>query len=1852
MTPFLKNNILIYFILVNILIGLIYILTILLIVMSIRIKNKKLNILWPLSILRFCLPFFSICFFGQCFLLLTTIFDCQNGFAYVSKKLVCRTGTWFMVDAPLAGVGMALHAILAVVTNTLYYKSTFVLQGSDVLKKTNCIPDVVLLFTKIFVIILFILDDGNEDEHWAVLFFLNLITGVNAFCNYYFQNRQNKQLCYINNILCLMPFLGFFSLLVGKIFKSLGFNGSIFLFYVLLVFGVLFILFFKKKEINFALINYKNIDSPRRYLNYIHKFHSIVMNKNNSRNDFIILKSLIAKKEEKCFDNNCPLKVYVDNPNDEVEDIFPLLEFCEKLFEFGISKFSNDISLKINYSLFLIFEMNKKKKALIILNSINWSIYSFQDNYNIFRCQRLIDEYILNKSKNKNIINSFEYKKKVDNFKLLISTITSLYNNFWHLIIINKLNATNNFEGLNSIGSQIIELNKEIENEYNNLIKIKYDNYHLINFYSYFKENISNDKEKLKKNGLKSQKSENNNNSHSYEIQFSNFDINILKEKDLFKYLILSGKKEDLGNIIDISLNLSPIFGYKRNELLGKNINILIPEIFQNMHDKLLVNYSEKYKSSFYKELFRNDIYIPEFLEKPMHAISKSKFLIPIKLKVYFVQNEGDEFIYIVEVNKIKDYQQVLDKHEENKLKCIILTDDDFHIKSFTPNCINHLMLSDFHINSNYNIINYIKQLKNEYQNKINEVNKGISLNSSMKNYSSRDKSERKNNYKVTFEKNITYSQKKKIKKELIENYLKEKEITWKININKNYKQLNEENNFNHSLINFKDNSILWKNDENVLEMGLIMHIKRITISGELVGYYFILYNKLTESLFNNNFVSSNISRDNKQRRDSTTGQKKYQFLFQIQPKKNKKKYAKYLVKKEEIKISKSPKNIIKPKSLDYVDFLSCKNVYFKGLEKGYKSSKKSKSSKSINFKHNSDTEEENKDYIQINEKYIPECPFNFIFDINNRSYKPVYDIKKETNSIFIDVLKFQASKKQNAYETHKENKERKTHKSNDDSNESEESENEEKELSSSSISSETPNSLENTNKNISDKEIKINSSKNNDINNNNENVIERKKSIFSLRNDYFNKYYKVNLSKINFSIYDFNKDMIVESTTDKIPKIENIFKIAISNSETPITIKNHIIVFNNNKEEKKRMSSKRSGITEVKMEKLSDQKKIENKIKEAINKEEDEEKIVIIHKWSLILLFFLLVCSSLFLYFEISSYKDYNIFLGIIKNIISINYCNKMGLYFIRELTLLNIPDTEIINGQYIAIPARKKTEYNEFIKSVLLELFVESQLAMIDFMGTTISISEKNDNFLVQTKLITKLSNSDLKGNNINNNIIITIVQLNSAFYNLISSTSPVQQNHADLYNFVYNSLNNFNLAINLLIDTYIQELHLKIQSYKLIIKIQLYIYLTIYIISYIISLCLFSKIITRKKNYMKIFLNIDYNFITQSIDKCEQFINKFKLSEEIHSQDKEIEESYEEQNSLLSQEKQQTDISLRRNSVKLRTTNIENRDNTKRNFQCSKNLIFKIFLGIFFLLMYLIYYLFGFLYFFNLNKKVFDISKFYFHLQQFHLNIIDYYNIYREYLFDSGALILNEIPYNNLIIKEKFIYGNWTIDINNITSYINSLIKDKDIRNQLNESLCSYNITDYFKDENDCIKEVGNSYKQDIYSFSYGFVDEIRIKKNIIRVISDMGMIIGNLTEYETETWHEKYYELLNNETREDLTVTIRFRLQLFNDGYFHTISNIYFINIILPCFNKNRKIIFKYITIVGAQNIYYLLYIISIIGLLIIYFFFWIPKLKSLKRVTYDTKNMLKIIPVNILMADINIKNLLYISLNKK
>ena len=119
--PLIKNNDKVYFIFIAIFLFLNYLNIVLMIFMAVRIKNKKLNILWPIIILKISLIFMSNTFFSQSFLSLLSIFDCVDGHSFISDKLKCRSGLWFYVLGTLSLIAIIIQALIAIITSALYF---------------------------------------------------------------------------------------------------------------------------------------------------------------------------------------------------------------------------------------------------------------------------------------------------------------------------------------------------------------------------------------------------------------------------------------------------------------------------------------------------------------------------------------------------------------------------------------------------------------------------------------------------------------------------------------------------------------------------------------------------------------------------------------------------------------------------------------------------------------------------------------------------------------------------------------------------------------------------------------------------------------------------------------------------------------------------------------------------------------------------------------------------------------------------------------------------------------------------------------------------------------------------------------------------------------------------------------------------------------------------------------------------------------------------------------------------------------------------------------------------------------------------------------------------------------------------------------------------------------------------------------------------------------------------------------------------------------------------------------------------------------------------------------------------
>ncbi|MDD2789068.1 MAG: PAS domain S-box protein [Sulfurimonas sp.] len=105
------------------------------------------------------------------------------------------------------------------------------------------------------------------------------------------------------------------------------------------------------------------------------------------------------------------------------------------------------------------------------------------------------------------------------------------------------------------------------------------------------------------------------------------------------------------GIIQKVNSTAEKLFSYKEEELLGKNIKILVPEPHHSAHDGYLMGYKDDGKSRVIGE------------ERELYAVDKYEKLIPISLSVTKMQQDGELFF----IGAIRDYTQLRESQEKQR---------------------------------------------------------------------------------------------------------------------------------------------------------------------------------------------------------------------------------------------------------------------------------------------------------------------------------------------------------------------------------------------------------------------------------------------------------------------------------------------------------------------------------------------------------------------------------------------------------------------------------------------------------------------------------------------------------------------------------------------------------------------------------------------------------------------------------------------------------------------------------------------------------------------------------------------------------------------------------------------------------------------------------------------------------------------------------------------------------------------------------------------------------------------------------------------------------------------------------
>jgi len=564
--------------------------------------------------------------------------------------------------------------------------------------------DILITLMKLFAVLQYLLIT-NEYLSLIILLFISILIFFSCFNNQTYNNNKLEIIITMKNLVILWIY---FVLLLSKIFQNFIANGFIFLF----IFGcpiIVILSFIINREKDFD--NYflaGNINNLKEYINKIKHNAKLIdsfieLNKNarNDNNDeeqrnTILLKGNIKMHNIICSDKDCPLTKFMNNEGNFNLQKQCLLNYMNIFFNKGLKLFPNNVQILILYIQFNYtkrFNLNVVKTNLILLKNLECNI---KEKFVIY----CLEQFIKNKNEYGNDLNNENDKdneikvdiveQKYQKLKFLIENSIKLYGEFWGIFSTN-ISTNLNTNKLYSLGEKLNIYLNEINYLWDNELKnkrISDECQSIVQLYSKFLLEVLWDQKKSKE-VYKKLNDENLNNFLINENKKSkeknnNIPGNIEELLDNKEY-ILFGDLDEKGNckIIQSSISLSNLIGYQKNEIIGKPLEIILPNILIEGHLKYL---EEQFYLLHNKLNNQNDLLYQE------NELNKNRKLIIVKSRMGYIFPLYATFMFLDDNDYSNSYLvkiKMESKESKSEYAYYVLTNFDLTIENISSSAIN-----------------------------------------------------------------------------------------------------------------------------------------------------------------------------------------------------------------------------------------------------------------------------------------------------------------------------------------------------------------------------------------------------------------------------------------------------------------------------------------------------------------------------------------------------------------------------------------------------------------------------------------------------------------------------------------------------------------------------------------------------------------------------------------------------------------------------------------------------------------------------------------------------------------------------------------------------------------------------------------------------------------------------------------------------------------------------------------------------------------------------------------------------------------------------------------------------------
>ncbi|RZK24531.1 MAG: PAS domain S-box protein [Flavobacterium sp.] len=299
--------------------------------------------------------------------------------------------------------------------------------------------------------------------------------------------------------------------------------------------------------------------------------------------------------------------------------------WVQDLIDDGLEKFPRSSRLHL-LSVFVQYAKLKNTfKALTEIEVIESMSRISQEDFACFYYKTLIEQEIVDNDETEKEFKGTEFSKVMafhegfTELQVLLSEAIAYYIDFWSELLESSPQVTR----LYSYGAQVVNNTDLIMEKYTNLNAINPNHIRLHQVYGDFvKIAIPESNESTK--AFEKLADETHILMTRHQID-TNDAGNI--EDDQGRFIILSGSHKNMGVITDIGPTIPEMCGYSKAELIGRNVSMMMPKIFGEVHDRLLRTYL----------LNTSETVHDPHRDKAIYVLNKDGYVIPCDITVYIL---------------------------------------------------------------------------------------------------------------------------------------------------------------------------------------------------------------------------------------------------------------------------------------------------------------------------------------------------------------------------------------------------------------------------------------------------------------------------------------------------------------------------------------------------------------------------------------------------------------------------------------------------------------------------------------------------------------------------------------------------------------------------------------------------------------------------------------------------------------------------------------------------------------------------------------------------------------------------------------------------------------------------------------------------------------------------------------------------------------------------------------------------------------------------------------------------------------------------------------------------------------